>query len=263
MRKEVVVACLPYHISPLSEVKVYTEGSLVVASRWHIKKEKEKRIWKRGRCKLFSRGSRRRMLRRLATIDKNRLPLFVTLTYSDVAFRDPLKAKRDLDCLRKRIARRGSSAIWRLEIKRRKSGVNEGRFICHFHLLVWGEDKEAFSNWLYDAWREILGVSSFIRIDVDVPRSWGGVAHYVSKYMSKVCEEEVPGKWGRSWGVINSQGIPWSMVETVFVGDKDVLNFFRYMRRYAKLRLRSRIYELAIFVDCPFRWLNLFERGIL
>jgi hypothetical protein len=101
---------------------------------------------KRGVCKGFSFGSRRRMLDRLnqlSVVADN--PDFVTLTLPDESFEDDVAsfaktAKLHLDVLLKRLRRACPSAcgFWRIEWKARKSGVCEGKLFPHFHLLVWG-----------------------------------------------------------------------------------------------------------------------------
>lgn len=105
-----------------------------------------KRDVKRGRCKGFSFGSRRRMLDRLNQISVSAdHPDFVTLTLPDDCFEDSVAAfaktaKLHLDVLLKRLGRVCESAcgFWRIEWKARKSGKHEGKLFPHFHLLVWG-----------------------------------------------------------------------------------------------------------------------------
>jgi hypothetical protein len=101
---------------------------------------------RRGVCKGFSFGSRRRMLDRLNQVSCGAvLPDFVTLTLPDDCFNDSVTefakiAKGHLDTLLKRLHRACSSAcgFWRIEWKARKSGLYEGKLFPHFHLLIWG-----------------------------------------------------------------------------------------------------------------------------
>jgi len=101
---------------------------------------------RRGVCKGFSFGSRRRMLDRLNQVSCAAvLPDFITLTLPDDAFQDSVAdfaktAKLHLDVLLKRLHRACDSAcgFWRIEWKARKSGLYEGKLFPHFHLLVWG-----------------------------------------------------------------------------------------------------------------------------
>jgi hypothetical protein len=124
---------------------------------------------KRGVCKGFSFGSRRRMLDRLNQVSCAAvLPDFVTLTLPDECFDDCVTtfaktAKSLLDVLLKRIHRVCPSCcgFWRIEWKARKSGVHEGKLFPHFHLLVWGLPerhlgKSGWSN--VDHWESFVPV---------------------------------------------------------------------------------------------------------
>jgi hypothetical protein len=104
------------------------------------------RAGRRGVCRGFSFGSRRRMLDRLNQVSVCAdHPDFVTLTFPDDCFQDSVSAfgktaKLHLDVLLKRLRRACPSAcgFWRMEWKARKSGVHEGKLFPHFHLLVFG-----------------------------------------------------------------------------------------------------------------------------
>jgi len=104
------------------------------------------RASRRGVCKGFSFGSRRRMLDRLNQVSvAAEHPDFVTLTLPDEAFQDSVAdfsktAKLHLDVLLKRLRRacRSACGFWRIEWKARKSGKHEGKLVPHFHLLIWG-----------------------------------------------------------------------------------------------------------------------------
>jgi hypothetical protein len=90
----------------------------------------------RDRVRGFSRESRRNLLRRLASINRDAFRafkgriIFVTLTYSHEYLEDPELCKRHLKALRKRLQREFGSfaAFWRLGIQRRGA--------WHFHLLL-------------------------------------------------------------------------------------------------------------------------------
>lgn len=102
-------------------------------------------LHRRGCVRQFSQASRRRMMRKLASIStKAELPVFLTLTFPDSiplhALQDFHFAKRCLDVFLKRLSRElpGASGIWRLEWQTRKSGVNLCQWVPHLHLLLWG-----------------------------------------------------------------------------------------------------------------------------
>lgn len=101
---------------------------------------------KRGKCKGFSFGSRRRMLNKLNTVSVGSpLPYFVTATLPDEAFNDNVSefsksAKSWMDVFLKRLARVCPTAcgFWRIEWKARLTGLYVGKLFPHFHLLIWG-----------------------------------------------------------------------------------------------------------------------------
>ena len=111
---------------------------------------------RRGVCKGFSFGSRRRMLDRLNQVSSSAdLPVFVTLTLPDDCFEDSVTtfaktAKLHLDVLLKRLHRACPSAcgFWRIEWKARKSGLYEGKLFPHFHLLAWGLPQRSSGIWV-------------------------------------------------------------------------------------------------------------------
>lgn len=105
-----------------------------------IPENSKKNQKKRGQVRDFSRASRRRMMQFLAKVRLDGLlPLFGTTTYPDIFPEDAQKFKRDLQTLIERLKRRFPlvGLLWRLEFKKRKSGVNVGKIAPHFHWLLW------------------------------------------------------------------------------------------------------------------------------
>ncbi len=90
----------------------------------------------RGKIRGFSKASRRNLLRRLASINRNDFWAYegrvfsITLTYPREYPEDPKLCKSHLEALRKRLARMCGpfSAYWRLGIQERGA--------WHFHLLL-------------------------------------------------------------------------------------------------------------------------------
>jgi len=122
--------------------------ALSPAAQWNM--EQFGRVGEgRGKCKGFSRGSRRRLLDRLNTVSKAaELPAFITMTFPDDVFMDDAAefakfAKAKLDTFIKRLRRVEPTAcgLWRIEWQGRKSGAYEGKLFPHFHLLLWGLPK--------------------------------------------------------------------------------------------------------------------------
>jgi hypothetical protein len=117
-------------------------GLIKVVKQWRheIIPEGASKPNKRGQIHGFSRASRRRMMQFLAKVRLDELlPLFGTTTYPDIFPDEAEKFKRDLQTLIERLKRRFPlvGLLWRLEFKRRKSGVNVGKVAPHFHWLLW------------------------------------------------------------------------------------------------------------------------------
>lgn len=108
-----------------------------------------KRPEKRGTCKGFTKGSRRRMMDQLNTVSvAASLPTFSTMTLPDDVFIESptefsKRAKVWLDLYFKRLVRVAPDAcgFWRIEWQRRKSGEHEGKRVPHFHLMIFGLPK--------------------------------------------------------------------------------------------------------------------------
>ena len=80
----------------------------------------------------------------LASLDRERMPLFVTLTFPDEFPQDFELFKRHLDTFGQRLLRQWPSAsiVWKLEFKERQSGKNRGKVAPHYHLFVYGVPDE-------------------------------------------------------------------------------------------------------------------------
>lgn len=193
----------------------------------------------RGVVRGFSRASRRRLLRRMATV--NRLayktpPAFITLTYPERFPEDIGIVKAHLRAFLKRLRRKTSckSVVWRLEWQRRGAP--------HFHILAFGEVPSTLSVWLSRQWFEIVGsgdVNHFrYGCDLRQPHAWEQVTGYLAKYMSKVEDEGSlhPANHGRVWGIeggkhLQIEGI--SFLLSVAEG----VRIKRIMRKFAKHRM--------------------------
>lgn len=221
---------------------------------------------KRGKVKGFSKGSRRRFQKMMGMIEKEKRPIFVTLTYPDL-FPDDLETwNKHLERLRSRLKRKGWGCLWRREFKIRQSGeVNAGRVAPHYHLLIWGASRGELIDYLPSAWYKLVGSGDERHLragtKIEVLKTWRGVCSYVSKYMAK--EETLPGGFtiGRMWGVINRDAIPWAAMIEMTLENKVVNTFFRYMRRFAHLKIRSSLPSLTVFVDDPWRWMEAAQKS--
>ena len=120
------------------QVNAYEGGSLIEVHGPGLSGQKGG--GKRGVIRRFSEASRRRLLRALSRTLRGQLPVFVTLTYPDGFPGDPRRWKADLKAWLKRVHRQFPKAagFWKLELKPRQSGSNQGEVAPHFHVLLWG-----------------------------------------------------------------------------------------------------------------------------
>jgi hypothetical protein len=257
--------------SPFSKsgyLKIYKNGGLIKAGLRKIENVDQKGGGIRTKIHDFSKGSRWRFMQKIGMIDKTTLPLFITLTYPDDYANTKEDWARHMDNLGKRFTRRGWGAIIRKEFVRRKSGVNVGKIVPHFHLLVWGASYYEIVHYIQWAWYRIVksGDERHLRAGtrVEYLRSWRGVISYVSKYMAKLNEEdllqEYPEGVGRFWSVVNEKVIPWAEIIMESASDKEVYNLFRLMRRYTRAkRVRSSYRSMTILCNHPEQWERLLE----
>ena len=169
----------------------------------------------RGEVLGFSRGSRKRLLRTMAKLDRTSIPqkqvLFITLTYDQDTEKNTKitgrEYKRHLKNITQAIIRKfGGFGIWRYE--------EQKRLVGHWH-LVWYNCRFIPHEWLSKRWNEITGGSLehlSAGTEVEPSRSWKGTAIYGSKTMAYVGKDESTEaqrmhmreiKIGRVWGVVN------------------------------------------------------------
>lgn len=249
-----------YHISPQKVAAgVYIEpepkisfrrgASLVKVELGKVHGLKGRRVdWRRGMIKEFSKQSRRRMLRLVASLKRSVSPVFMTLTYPDIFPDDPKIWKKDLDDFFKRLLRRFPHAVglWRLERKKRKTGVNSGKVAPHFHILVYNAAYIALLGWVSRAWFEVVGSGDPKHLNagtrVEPVRSVRGVLYYTSKYICKAENDSMPGI-GRAWGIVGREDLPGIQGEfqVLHIGGKAAMMILRMMhRRGAQLYRRGR-----------------------
>ena len=178
-------------------------------------------VHKRAKVKGISKRSRKRMIELIAKI----VPVpdfFATLTWSDdVASIEPDVFKKHFEAFRRRLEYyyEDMFAVWRIEVETRKSGERKGEPLVHFHLLIWmigmGEDDKnlllkgngkLWREW----WHEITGSThewhkKRYGLQLTQVKSRRHSYHYVSKYVSKLSEEEH--EIGRRWGRIGQVDI--------------------------------------------------------
>lgn len=207
----------------------------------------------RGSITGFSSGSRRRLMRLIASLDRKARPVFVTLTYPD-SIPSVKKAKRDIDVFRKRMARefKGGSFLWRVEEKTRKTGQNAGRVAPHFHLLVYGVSFRALLDYVRGSWFALVGSDDERHLSsgtsVERIRSFGGIMRYVGKYMAKV--EDGNTEWvGRVWGIAGRKNLPFVVELVLNLSPGELVKLVRLGRKMIRARGRSFVYGLTWIVN--------------
>lgn len=208
----------------------------------------------RGKIRGFSPASRRRLLRRIAAVNKfasDRPPAFLTITYPNEYPEDPTVYRSHARAFLKRLRRKYGDrpVIWRLEFQRRGAP--------HFHMLIWDlEVTEDMEDWVRETWYDVVGSgdTKHQRHGTDLRQvdSWKGVAVYLSKYIAKVADEngEVHEPIGRWWGVESGALLvtePVDMVTSVRAG----LKARRIMQKYAGLRRpgQQEFRSATVFLD--------------
>lgn len=268
------------------------QGSLVKFKPINYDQQEQKNpLSKRGAVKEFSRKSRGRMLELAATIRDDLDCDFITLTYADcIVPHDTITLQRHLKAFLERLRRLApkSSAIWRIEVVERKSGVFKGYAVPHIHLIVFGtkkitlpEFRHDYSGWVYDSWKSITnyeeiadlhGISDLLRTDHERLFSKRGLLYYVSKYAAKIEETESPlvylpySHGGRFWGVFNRSFIPYAKKIEIVVEHASQA-FYAIRRGAAKhwkgLSRKTHGMGFKIFCNNASRWLNFTYDALL
>ncbi len=216
----------------------------------------------------FSRGSRRRVLQKMAMLIRSVLPLFVTLTYPSEYSLDYTQWKKHLDTWCKRLHRKYPTAglIWRLEAQKRGAP--------HYHLLIFGVDLTSeVKSWIAQSWFEVVASGDMKHLahgtDVEMVRSSRGVRAYTGKYIAKVqAPIEVDGvDWsrvGRWWGVRYAENLPFSeVIGGEGLSYREAAVFMRFLRRYLKgqgVKVNGSLPGMSVYVNEPKRWMEVLDR---
>lgn len=139
----------------------------------------------RGQVTGFSRRSRSRMQKTLASCDQAALindSLFITLTYPDEWSPDPAAFKGHLTTFCKRLLRKWPrlGVIWKIELQERGAP--------HYHLLVLGQRFIPW-QWVSYNWFDVVGSGDPWHLEagtsIEAPKCKDQLKRYMSKYMSK------------------------------------------------------------------------------
>lgn len=173
----------------------------------------------RGIIKEFSRATRLRMLKFIATIDWSRITSghFMTFTYPDaVAHRPLVERKKDLSLLLRWMEKdRGRllSGLYRWEWMPRQTGTLIGQHCPHMHLIFFDLPFFPYAK-IHDWWRRRLGVSEPIHFDGKLLKEAEMAGMYVCKYVGKVSDpyrlvnDASCNIRGKQWGLVRKAGIP-------------------------------------------------------
>lgn len=198
----------------------------------------------RGTVGDFSKGSRKRMLQTLGSVDQtgSTPPLFVGLTYpGDHWPEDPAQWAQDLENFYARLCRSRAWAniamMWRKEPQKRGAP--------HFHCFIFGL-KFLPWQWVGATWAEITTGNPKTCCRVEKLRSWRGAMFYASKYMAKRADDGAGATFttatgtpltevGRHWGVMGRKHLPVTWRRYALA-----LGQFHWMRRQIARYIRSK-----------------------
>jgi hypothetical protein len=224
------------HNRPFGTIIFHRGASLAkVETRGTVREpRKDNQQPKRSEITEFSARSRQRLRCKIASVCRNELPYFLTLTYPAEWTWDAELWKRHLKIFSQRFLRRFPSAgfIWKLEFQQRGAP--------HFHPFVWGipesEGVPAIIDFISEAWFEVVGSGDekhFIAgTRVERMRNPTAAIRYVSSYASKT-DQTLPGeKVGRYWGVVGRKNIPWGELETIELDRQQSKIVLRTCRRF-------------------------------
>lgn len=237
---------------PVVEIRV--GGSLVVAKTGLTMGNQGDIGGDRGDVLGYSSDSRRRLMRLIASTEKQQKPLFVTMTYPD-EFDEAIETwKRDIKVFGQRFLRAfpDASYIWRIEFKERQSGVSEGKIAPHFHLLVWGVTMQNMKRFITEAWFGVVnsGNEDHYRAGTrcEYVREWRGTMRYTSKYITKT-DTFPPGWQGRVWGVVGRDKLPLAPLVTIMVSTDIAIKVVRLGRKFIGAKGRSFVFGLTWIID--------------
>lgn len=264
-------------------VELRTQGRFVqVKKPFLYKKRKTPAGHRRGRITVFSAAARKRMLDTTAKLRADVPCRFVTLTYSDciIPWRG-MEAKAHLRALFERMRRAApdASAVWRMELKPRKSGDHVGVVVPHFHLLVFNADilkmpdetNRHYSGWFHEAWESITkhhawypsdGRHDLRTDDVEIVNQ-RQMMYYVSKYAAKndggrtTLVTNSYSHVGRLWGIHNRAKIPFCPLQEISVYASE--NAFKAFQatseaEYPAIAQYNPRRGFTLYVDCAADW---------
>lgn len=260
-------ASLSYaHIPPNGTLTFYNGGSMIEYKKPKLTLTGKHVCGMRSSIATFTRNSRRRLMYKIAKIDRKNLPIFVTLTYPNEYTKQAAEWKNDLEALFKRLKRKFPNAamVWKLEPQQRGAP--------HYHCLIWGVGFADLYHFIPAAWFEVVGSGDPLHLlwhegklgrgnvhCVQEVQSWRGVWAYASKYLGKTIDDIGWDAPGRFWGVKNRQAIPWAEIESASITVPEAYKVLRLMRRYSGIKNRPWS-SFTIFCNVPEFWHERLDR---
>ena len=264
----------PDRITALRDAETPDVGTLDNAATDSVKVD-------RARIGHLSKGSRARLMQKLATIDANALGLLVTLTWPTWAAPDREQWHKAWDRWRMRLARSWPEAagLWRREYTR--AGV------VHIHLLMFPNvaiDRaivRSLQDWTAKAWADVVDAPEYDKrlgagSSVEVIRSARAVQRYAAKYVAKTADgdgtERPMGRW---WGTFGgASAIPYTLPDDYQLTEAEGHAIRRTMERWLQAKRRHRATVTGrrikgraprprasrrIFTDNPSQWLRVLD----
>lgn len=233
-----------------AKIEVYADiVEVPVISRSHLHK-KPPNSTQRGTVTEFSKRSRVRMMREIAKIRDMSNGYFVTLTYPGRWNLHEQVPKQHLSAIRKRLERKFplSGTIWRLELKKRKTGASMGQIVPHFHLVIFGTGvkKKELIKWMSENWNDIVDPEDkdHLKAGTNVRRikNRRHVMAYVSKYIAKHESDEDRGAWGRRWGMFGK--LDKSMIYSIEIDRSQFIKMREMVIGVLRSEVRQRIMKI-------------------
>jgi hypothetical protein len=212
----------------------------------------------RGHITEFSKASRRRLQKVLASVDQGRIsvPLFVTLTYPREFPGDPQICNAHLRAFRERLTRRFGKAgcLWRKEYQKRGAP--------HYHLLLFlAVPPEQLRSWVSESWYQIVGSGDERHLcagtQVVRVKSWRGARGYAAKYLGKLEPSQPTDRippfqgaetTGRLWGVWYRALLPIT-ADLYYASLRQFYRLRRCFRRLSGQRSTHRTIATSCFVS--------------
>jgi len=197
---------------------------------------------KRGTVKEISRPSRNRLMRFIGALE--RFEYLITLTYPDTFSVNPADWKRDLKTFSGRVSRLDPAAafVWRLGLRRRKSGKRHGEIAPHFQLLFYGNPD------LLDQhranWADIAGMERWYCEKVQGDHLTG----FMAKWSSLAGEVDNLGRW---WGAYFRPNLPIAEAVEIEIDEKEAAAVLDRMKEVSGVtrKLKGNRYTIIGTVD--------------